>query len=113
MASRSSPTGTYRAYVRQVIEGGRGFGIVEHDRVIYKSDIGAFSTMFCQVQGVWLDPSLRGQGLSKPAMAAVVKLARERHRVVSLYVNDFNVPARRLYERVGFTTVGELATVLY
>ncbi len=107
------PTHSYRAYVRQLIDGGRAFGIVEDGRVIYKSDIGAFTAMFCQVQGVWLEPSLRGQRLSEPAMASVVKLARERHRVVSLYVNDFNVRARRLYERIGFITVGELATVLY
>ena len=33
--------------------------------------------------------------------------------LVSLYVNDYNVRARRLYERIGFRTVGELATVLY
>jgi uncharacterized protein len=32
---------------------------------------------------------------------------------VSLYVNDFNAPARRSYERVGFTQVGTFASVLF
>ena len=32
---------------------------------------------------------------------------------VSLYVNDYNTRARRLYQGLGFRTVGELATVLY
>ena len=31
----------------------------------------------------------------------------------SLYVNDFNVPARRLYERLGMHHSATLATVLF
>jgi predicted GNAT family acetyltransferase len=30
---------------------------------------------------------------------------------VSLYVNDYNLPARATYAKVGFTQVGEFATV--
>jgi predicted GNAT family acetyltransferase len=32
---------------------------------------------------------------------------------VSLYVNDFNEPARRAYERVGFREVGTFMSVLF
>jgi predicted GNAT family acetyltransferase len=32
---------------------------------------------------------------------------------VSLYVNDFNQPARRVYARCGFHQVGTFATVLF
>jgi len=46
-------------------------------------------------------------------MAAVVKLARTVVPTVSLYVNDFNVPARATYAKVGFRQVGEFATVHY
>jgi uncharacterized protein len=34
-------------------------------------------------------------------------------RVASLYVNAFNTPARRAYERIGFEQVGSFATVLF
>ena len=44
-------------------------------------------------------------------MAAVVQLARTVVPTVSLYVNDYNLPARATYTRVGFTEVGEFATV--
>lgn len=107
------PTRSYEGYVRRLITEGRAFGIVENGRVIYKSDIGSAAGSICQVQGVWLDPELRGRGLSEPAMARVVELCQEHFPVVSLYVNDFNVRARRLYEGIGFRTVGELATVLF
>ena len=83
------------------------------ERVWFKSDIGSVWRHYCQVQGVWLDPQLRGRGLSIPAMAQVVVLCQQQYPVVSLYVNDFNTRARRLYTEIGFDTVGELATVLY
>jgi predicted GNAT family acetyltransferase len=65
------------------------------------------------VQGVWLEPELRGRGLATAAMAAVVRLARKLVPTVSLYVNDYNLPARATYARVGFSEVGEFATIHY
>ena len=46
-------------------------------------------------------------------MAAVVRLAQTMVPTVSLYVNDYNLPARATYARVGFEEVGEFATVHY
>ncbi|MDO5683656.1 MAG: GNAT family N-acetyltransferase [Propionibacteriaceae bacterium] len=105
--------GPYRNYVHQVIDTGRAFGVIEDGRVVYKSDIGSAAQGVGQIQGVWLDPAYRGQGLAAPAMAGVVRLAQEEFRTVSLYVNSFNEPARATYRRVGFEEVGEFATVLY
>ncbi len=109
---QGNPAG-YRFYVRQLITSGRAFGIFERGRVIFKADLGSVSGTVSQVQGVWLDPELRGRGLAAPAMAAVVKLARTVVPTVSLYVNDYNRPARATYARVGFAQVGEFATIHY
>jgi ribosomal protein S18 acetylase RimI-like enzyme len=103
----------YRFYVRQLITSGRAFGLFDGDRVLFKADLGSVSGTVCQVQGVWLDPELRGHGLAPAAMAAVVTLARTVVPTVSLYVNDYNRPARATYDRVGFTQVGEFATIHY
>ena len=105
-----NPAG-YRFYVRQLITSGRAFGLFDGNRVLFKADLGSVSATVCQVQGVWLDPELRGRGMAAPAMAAVVKLARTIAPTVSLYVNDYNRPARATYRRVGFTEVGEFATI--
>lgn len=110
--SRGNPAG-YRYYVRQLINQGRAFGILDRDRVIFKADLGSVSAGVAQVQGVWLDPAYRSRGLAPAAMAAVVQWARRMAPVVSLYVNDFNHPARATYSRVGFRQSGEFATILY
>jgi predicted GNAT family acetyltransferase len=107
---QGNPAG-YRFYVRQLITSGRAFGIFEGGKAIFKADLGSVSGSVSQVQGVWLDPELRGQGLAAPAMAAVVQLARTIVPTVSLYVNDYNLPARATYRKVGFAEVGEFATV--
>lgn len=104
---------SYRNYCRWLVDLGRAFGIVEDGRVVFKADIGAASGGVAQIQGVWLDPRLRGRGASVPAMAAVVEHVQASWPTACLYVNDFNLAAVRCYERVGFTQVGELATVLY
>jgi uncharacterized protein len=80
---QGNPAG-YRFYVRQLIASGRAFGIFEGDRVLFKADLGSVSGSVCQVQGVWLEPELRGRGLAAPAMAAVVQLARTVVPTVSL-----------------------------
>jgi predicted GNAT family acetyltransferase len=109
---QGNPAG-YRFYIRQLITSGRAFGLFDGNRVLFKADLGSVSGSVCQVQGVWLEPELRGRGLAAAAMAAVVRLARKVVPTVSLYVNDYNLPARATYARVGFSEVGEFATIHY
>jgi predicted GNAT family acetyltransferase len=47
-------------------------------------------------------------------MAAVLGYAlREIAPVASLYVNDYNLPARAAYRRVGFRETGAFMSVLF
>jgi uncharacterized protein len=104
----------YRARVAELIASGRAFARIEGGGVVFKAEVGAASTAVCQVQGVWVRPDLRGQGRSVAGTAAVVALARRSVApVVTLYVNDYNTPARRAYERVGFSQVGVFTSVLF
>jgi predicted GNAT family acetyltransferase len=104
----------YRARVRELVAAGRAFARIEEGRVVFKAEVGAATSAACQIQGVWVDPALRGRGLSVTGMAAVVNLClRDLAPAVSLYVNDFNARARRSYERVGFKRVGMFASVLF
>ena len=104
----------YRARVTELVAQGRAYARIEEGRVLFKAEVGAATSAVCQVQGVWVDPSLRGQGLSVAGTAAAAALARSSVApVVSLYVNDFNTAARRAYEHVGFRQVGTFTSVLF
>ena len=104
----------YRARVTELIQAGRSFARIDGDRVVFKAEVGAVTAAACQVQGVWVDPALRGQGLSVQGMAAVVdECLSTVAPAVTLYVNDFNAPARRAYQRVGFRDVGTFMSVLF
>ena len=105
---------TYRARVSELIRAGRAFARIENGRVVFKAEIGSVTPYACQVQGVWVDPARRGRGLASAGMASVVLEAqRSVAPVVSLYVNDFNAPARAAYRRVGFAQVGTFMSVLF
>jgi len=106
-------TNSYRHYVEYLIDEHRAFGAADDGEVWFKTDIGSSYGSICQIQGVWLEPSRRGKGLAEPLMAGALWLMDPCWQTISLYVNDFNVRARRMYDRLGFQTVGELATVLY
>ena len=104
----------YRARVSELVRGGRSFARFEDGRVVFKAEVGAVTPIACQVQGVWVAPDRRGRRLSVGGMAAVVRLARASLApVVSLYVNDYNRPARAAYARVGFREVGMFTSVLF
>lgn len=103
----------YRARVAELIAAGRAFARFEGTEVVFKAEIGAMSSTVGQIQGVWVHPDRRGQGLASAGSSAVVERLHRLGRIASLYVNAYNLPARAAYQRVGFSQVGSFATVLF
>jgi uncharacterized protein len=114
-APLAGPRGnSYRAQLAALVRAGRV--LVRTDAngdVVFKAELAVVSRYTCQVQGVWVRPDCRRVGVGTAAMAAVVAHALRLAPSVSLYVNDFNLPARRLYARLGMRQVGILSTVLF
>lgn len=75
--------------------------------------VGAQTDATLQLQGIWMPPQWRGRGLATAALWGVCDRLLTQTPAVSLYVNDFNKPALRLYGRVGFIQIGELSTYLF
>jgi uncharacterized protein len=104
----------YRARVMELIRAGRAFARIEDGRVVFKAEVGSVTPQVCQVQGVWVPPDLRGRGLASRGMAAVASIALASIApVVTLYVNDYNAPARAAYLRAGFAEQGTFMSVLF
>ncbi|MGL4305173.1 MAG: GNAT family N-acetyltransferase [Mycobacteriaceae bacterium] len=102
----------YRRRVAALIAAGRAWARFDGENVVFKAEVGAMSQHVGQIQGVWVRPELRGQGLGSAGTAAVAESIIASGRVASLYVNGFNLAARRAYKKIGFTEVGTFATIL-
>ncbi|MHC6220212.1 GNAT family N-acetyltransferase [Arthrobacter sp. MMS24-S77] len=103
----------YSRRVAGLIRQGHSLVHIDAGTVKFKAELGAVTAQATQVQGVWMNPEFRGQGLSAGYMAGVVVLAQRFAPITSLYVNEYNTRARATYERVGFQRLGTFATVLY
>ena len=104
----------YRRRVTGLIRQRRAFGIVEADgTVLFKADLGVLSADTCQVVGVWVRPERRGCGIGTAAVVSVLRHALTLAPTASLYVNHFNLAARRMYARIGMREVAQLSTVLF
>jgi predicted GNAT family acetyltransferase len=104
---------TFVAGVRRAIEVGCWWVWIVDGELRFQCNVGPRTPVTAQIQGVWTPPALRGRGYATIALAATARRLLASNPTVSLYVNDFNHEAVALYDRVGFTRVGELATYLF
>ena len=104
----------YRSRVRQLIRDAHTLiDCDDNGEVVFKADLGTVTDEVVQIQGVWVNPKYRGLGLASGYMRATVDYAMQFAPIASLYVNDFNVPALKTYQRIGFEQVGTFATILF
>ncbi len=102
----------FRGHVRHRVETGRSFVWFEGHRLVFKADVSAQSKYGVQISGVYTAPRERGRGIATRAMRDLCATLFDRGWPrVTLYVNESNVPARKVYERVGFEALGPYTTV--
>jgi hypothetical protein len=98
----------YSRRVAGLIRQGHSLVHLKDGEVVFKAELGAVTAQVTQVQGVWMNPSHRGLGLSAGYMAAVVLLAQKMAPVTSLYVNDYNSRATGHVRTRGLPAGGDL-----
>jgi hypothetical protein len=102
----------FRRHVRHRINSNRSFVWYEGGDLIFKADISARGRFGVQISGVFTEPNRRGQGIATRGMHHICThlFDRDVPRIV-LYFNDDNAPARRVYERVGFSYYTDYQTI--
>jgi ribosomal protein S18 acetylase RimI-like enzyme len=104
---------TYKERLRDQVLHKRSLGYFDDEGVLrFKVDVPIRYGDVCQVQGVWMHPEWRGHGRSAQHFSDA--LAIIQHDIafrVTLYVNDFNLPALSLYRRLGFSQIEEYSTI--
>jgi ribosomal protein S18 acetylase RimI-like enzyme len=81
--------------------------------VVFKAELSAWTPDVVQIQGVYTAPQFRRQGIARAGLAAVCEQIFAGVPRCSLYVNQYNVIAQRVYERLGFLPADVFATVMY
>ena len=96
----------YRQRIRELVLRTRSLVLEEDGVIVSKAEYSAVTPYTVQLMGVWTHPSYRRRGYAKRAMTEICGHILSQRRRPSLFVNDFNVPAIRLYESLGFRMVG-------
>lgn len=86
---------------RSQIEEGRSWLWTANGHILFKAEASAWTPDAVQLQQVWVDTELRGQGYGKRGLADLCRLLLETTPTVCLFVRPENAPAIALYEGIG------------
>lgn len=103
----------FRARTARIIDAGWYWLYRVDGRLAFQCNVGSAMTQTAQIQGVWSPPEMRGRGHAARALGAICDRLLDDIPTLCLYVNDFNLPAIAVYERVGFQRVGAFQTILF
>jgi ribosomal protein S18 acetylase RimI-like enzyme len=103
----------FRLRTLQQIEERRSWVWSENGTILFKAEASAWTPRAVQLQQVWVDPEVRGQGYAQRGLRDLVRLLLERVPRVCLFVRVDNPAAIRLYEAIGMARVGTYRSVLF
>jgi RimJ/RimL family protein N-acetyltransferase len=87
------------------LRAGRWWVVRERGRIAFQAHVGATTADVVQIGGVFVPPDLRLHGHATRGVRALTEHLLDRHPRVTLYCDETNAAARRVYDRVGFRPV--------
>jgi predicted GNAT family acetyltransferase len=99
------PAGFLQRCARR-IEKGRVFVLVEDDQLIFKADIQADTPDVVYLEGIYVNPAKRGQGIGRRCLSQLTQSLLSRSKSVCLLVNENNEKAHAFYRLSNFKLRG-------
>jgi predicted GNAT family acetyltransferase len=96
----------YRERIRELVEKRHSVVRIEGGQIAFKCEFSAVTPDAVQLMGVWTAPQYRNRGFARQTLGELCGMLIRGGRSVTLFVNDFNTPAIRLYESLGFERIG-------
>jgi predicted GNAT family acetyltransferase len=100
-------TNTCRRYLESIVSDHHILIAELRSRIVGKINTSVESFRRYQIGGVFVHPKYREMGIASCMAAAFVRLLLTEGRGLSLFVKKRNVPARKVYRRIGFTFVAD------
>jgi len=88
-------------YARRIAQG-RTWVLTENQKLIFKAEVVSETPETAYIEGVWVAPEARGQGLGKSCMSQLARMLLWKTKSICLFVNDENEEARRFYRQSGY-----------
>jgi ribosomal protein S18 acetylase RimI-like enzyme len=102
----------FRQRTRIQIVSGRSWLWSENGRILFKAEASAWTPSAIQLQQVWTDPELRGNGFARQALGDLCRLLLESAPCVCLFVRAENERAIGLYKSIGMQQVGLFRSIV-
>jgi uncharacterized protein len=103
---------SFRQRTRVQIAASRSWLWTEHGRILFKAEASAWTPSAVQLQQVWTDPKLRGNGYAARGLRDLCRLLLESTPRVCLFVRAENERAIGLYESIGMQQVGLFRSIV-
>ena len=89
----------------RTIEMGEYFGVFDNDVLVAMAGERLFAYPLREISGVCTRPGYQGRGLARSLMQLLIARQLQRNEIPFLHVVEANVNAKRIYEKMGFTSV--------
>jgi predicted GNAT family acetyltransferase len=103
----------YRQRVRELVVKRRSLIHEEKREIVFKCELSAVTERAVQLMGVWTSPRFRRQGHAARDLQEICGHIAAEGKATTLFVNDFNTPAIRLYESLGFVRIGQNRALIW
>jgi ribosomal protein S18 acetylase RimI-like enzyme len=102
-----------RLNIAKIIAGGQILAAELDGKLVGKINVNAISFTRYQVGGVYVSPDFRGMGIASRMTTEFISSLVNRGKGVTLFVKKNNIPARRLYDSIGFKLIGDYRIAYY